>query len=189
MMIRAAVMDMDSCPPVKTRAECWEDRRLDPQRHERLGRQGGKELKGRQHPAQDLPAHAIAAFGCPGGLAQLPGGCFELPGLHVCAAEAVEARGVLEVRRGQLGVPLLTAAEAAGHPADGRIGLAAVGLLALAQGIYAAAFAIDLMGRSAQGFVRSAGLRVAGTHADILRTLMLLALGAAMAALVAFASA
>ena len=66
----------------------------------------------------------------------------------------------------------------------GRIGLAAVGLLALAQGIYAAAFAIDLMGRSAQGFVRSAGLRVAGTHADIPRTLMLLALGAAMAALV-----
>jgi hypothetical protein len=66
----------------------------------------------------------------------------------------------------------------------GRIGLAAVGLLALAQGIYAAAFAIDLMGRSAQGFVRSAGLRVAGTHADAPRTLMLLALGAAMAALV-----
>jgi hypothetical protein len=66
----------------------------------------------------------------------------------------------------------------------GRPGLAAVGVLALVQGLYAAAFAIDLMGRSAQGFVRSAGSRLAGTHASAARTLMLLALGVAMAALI-----
>lgn len=66
----------------------------------------------------------------------------------------------------------------------GRIGLAAVAMLALVQGAYAAAFAIDLMGRSARGYVRSAGLRIAGSHADVPRTLMLLALGAGMAALV-----
>lgn len=66
----------------------------------------------------------------------------------------------------------------------GRIGLLAAGFLAVLQGAYAAAFAVNLMGRCAQGFVRSAASSVAGSHADVSRTSVLLAVGVAMVALV-----
>jgi len=66
----------------------------------------------------------------------------------------------------------------------GAIGLLLAAAAALAQGLYGAAYAINLMGRTAQGFVRSAGQSTTGTHASVPRAAMLLAIGLALMAAV-----
>ena len=66
--------------------------------------------------------------------------------------------------------------------AEGLLLAAAAGV---AQGLYGAMFALDLMGRTAQGFARSAGQAAAGSHARLTRAAVLLIIGVAMVALVA----